>query len=171
MITNEVDQTLKWRSIEGASLYRILLESDGEVIDEKVSSESEVNVIFPQGELRWKVRAENSTQNTLYSKREILVDTIRPNTPKLIKPTDEASLDNASVEFEWQRDNIKGADERDSLFVFKDLELENLEVKAEVINSYNALLDRDETYYWFMISYDDAGNQSDMSEVYSFLTN
>jgi len=170
-VTNKTNVLLEWREIENAGVYRVQIKKNGNLISEETTSENLIDLQFPEGELTWRVRAENETQITFYSERKILIDTLAPNTPKLLKPTDNASLSLESVTFEWERNDLEGSVEKDSLFVFKDIELQELVKKEQVNISYNTILDRQETYYWFMKSYDEAGNESDESEVFSFTIN
>lgn len=170
-VTNKTNVLLEWREIENAAVYRVQIKKDGNLISEETTAENLIDLQFPEGEFIWRVRAENETQITFYSERKILIDTLSPNIPKLLEPTDNASLSLESVTFDWERDDLEGSVEIDSLFVFKDLELQE-QVKKEQVNiSYNTILDRQETYYWFMKSYDEAGNESDESEVFSFTIN
>lgn len=170
-ITNVTNQNLEWQEVDGATSYRIQVLENDVVIDEETTLDSNVQINFPQGVLKWRVRAENDTQNTFYSGRNILVDTLEPNVPKLIKPEDEASLATASVTFDWDRDEITGSNETDSLYIYQKASLEELVEKDRVINSYNTILERGETYYWLMKAFDEAGNVSNSSSVFSFSIN
>lgn len=170
-ITNNLNIDLEWREVEGATSYRLQILEENNLIKEETTASTNIIIEFPQGEFTWKVRAENETQNTFYSERSLLTDTLSPNIPKLIRPTNEATLSSETVNFEWERSDLGGSNETDSLFVYKDIGLEELVKKERVSISYNLILDREETYYWFMRSYDDAGNTSERSEVFSFTIN
>ena len=172
LITNQYAQRFKWDTISGASVYRFQLISDGVVVDEQATSSSSVNLNLPNGSFEWKVRAESNTQNTFYSERNILIDTISPNRPQLLKPEDSLSLSNNTVNFEWDDSGTNTemlSSEIDSIYVYKDMDLQEEVLRAEGINkAYSEILDRNETYYWFVISFDLAGNRSEESEVRSF---
>ncbi|MBZ9731338.1 hypothetical protein LB467_16740 [Salegentibacter sp. JZCK2] len=170
-LSNENNMTLDWGEIEQASVYRVQIIQNGQVVTETTITGTNLTIGFPEGPTTWRVRAENDSQNTAYSERSIFVDTVEPETPRLISPADEADISVPEVTFEWERNNIQGSEEIDSIFVFKDLELSELVVKERVTTSYNKTLDRDETFYWFIRSYDAAGNWGGRSEVYSFTIN
>lgn len=170
-ITNLVNITLEWQEVEGASEYRIQITENGEIIKEETTSGTTKNIEFPEGEFIWKVRAESQTQNTLYSDRTILVDKNAPITPILSSPENNSTISIPTVTFEWTRGITTGSVETDTLFIYKDIGLEELVGKQKVNNSYTTILEREETYYWFMRAYDEAGNSSAGSEVFSFSIN
>lgn len=172
LFTNQYVQEFRWDTISGSTLYRFQLVKEGVLLNEQVTSGSSLSYSLPNGRFNWKVRAENETQNTFYSERNILVDTISPNKPKTLKPEDSISLSNNTVNFEWELtgDNSEIlSPEIDSIYIYKDQDLQDLEVKAEGVNQvFSEILDRNETYYWFVISFDQAGNIGEPSEVNSF---
>lgn len=170
-ITNSNNITLEWQEVEGASEYRIQITQNGEVIKEETTSGTIKNIELPEGDLIWKVRAENQTQNTFYTGRTILVDKTAPMKPIPTSPPNNSTTSVPTVTFEWTRNSNGGTVESDSLFIFKDAALENLEEKEKVNNSYTTSLERQETYYWYMRAYDQAGNRSARSEVFSFSIN
>lgn len=170
-ITNSTVVTLEWQGVEEASDYRIRIIHNGEVIKEETTSATAINIDFPEGEFLWKVRAENETQNTFYSTRTILVERTAPNTPVLESPENNSTTSVPLITFQWSRESIAGSVESDSLFIYKDANLETLMEKQKVSNSYTTTLDRDQTYYWFMKAYDQAGNRSARSAVFSFTVN
>jgi hypothetical protein len=167
-LSKEKSITLEWEEIEEATLYRVQIIQNGQVLEEKTTMENSMTIAFPEGQSTWRVRAEIESRNTMFSERSILVDTVEPESPRLISPEDEAVLSLPDVTFEWERNNIPGSEEIDSIFVFKDLELSEMVLKERVTTSYSKTLNREETYYWFMRSYDIAGNRGEKSEVFSF---
>lgn len=171
LITNQINQNLEWQEVDDATSYRIQILENDVVVDEETSIDTEIGINFPIGDLKWRVRAENDIQNTFYSERSIFIDTLAPNTPKPLKPEDEANLATTSVTFEWERDKLVGSNEIDSLYIYQKVDLDELVEKDRVINSYNTTLDRGETYYWLMKAFDEAGNASDSSSVFSFSLN
>ncbi len=168
VLSNKNTITLNWGEIEGTILYRIQIVQDGLVVKEKTTAETHLDVTFPEGQSTWRIRAENETENTLFSERGIFVDSIEPEAPQLVKPEDKADLTVPTVFFEWNRSSIPGSEEMDSIFIYRNLELTELVKKDRVTTSYTTTLDREKTYYWFMRSYDAAGNVGDRSEVFSF---
>ncbi|MCX2839448.1 hypothetical protein OQ279_14955 [Salinimicrobium sp. MT39] len=162
------DIVLNWGEVEEATVYRVQILQNEEVVVEKTTSETHLSMDFVEGQSTWRVRAENDSRNTLYFERTVFVDTKAPESPTLLRPADKANFSLPTVTFEWDRNSVEGSEEIDSLFVFKDLELADLVVKERVTTSYATTLDREETYYWFMKSYDSAGNVGERSEVFSF---
>lgn len=167
-LANTNTLTLNWGELEGATVYRVQIVQNGEVVEERTTAEGHIELQFPEGESTWRVRAENESSNTAFSSRVIFVDTVEPQTPQLIRPEDDANLPLPDVTFEWERNATSGSEEIDSIFVFRNLELSELAVKERVTTSYNTTLERGETYYWFMRSWDTAGNRGERSEVFSF---
>ncbi len=170
-ITNKSKITLEWQEVDNAQIYRLQVLENSELKLEETNVNNSVEIDFPEGEFTWEIRAENETQNTIYTGRTILVDTTSPNTTTLLKPENNSTTSNTSLTFEWDRTPKVGSVEGDSLYIFKDVELQDLEKKARVTNSYTAILNRQKTYYWYMKSFDEAGNQSQRSEVFSFTVN
>ncbi len=170
LVTNVAGQNLQWQSIDGATLYRIQILENGTITDEQTTAATNLDVTFPEGSHTWQVRAENGTENTLYSSREILVDITNPNTPTLTKPVDEVVLTSGGVSFEWTRAAIQGSVEFDSIYVYRDVNLTDLAVKDRATSPFDATLVND-TYYWFTKAFDEAGNESPDSSVFSFTVN
>ncbi|MDC8005218.1 hypothetical protein POV27_14245 [Aureisphaera galaxeae] len=170
LAVNSATQTLQWQVVDGATLYRIQLLQNGSVVDEQTTSSTLLDVTFAEGENTWQVRAENGTENTLYSARDILIDLTAPNTPSLTAPADEAVLTTGQVSFEWTRTPISGSVETDSIYVYRDETLTDLVLKDQASAPYDATLDNN-TYYWQVQAFDEAGNQSTGSSVFSFTVN
>jgi hypothetical protein len=159
---------LNWEEIENATVYRIQILKEGQLVDEKTTAQTNFQMEMAEGEFIWRVRAENEFNTTFYSERNIFIDTEKPNTPQLLNPVDNLELSTTAVAFQWFREEINGSDEVDSLFIFKDIELNQLVEKDQVTTSHSTILERGETYYWLMKSYDAAGNIGDQSSVFSF---
>lgn len=168
---NHSDLSLNWNKVEEANLYRIQVLQDDRVVMEKTSSENKIQVQFPEGESIWRIRAENDTQNTLYSERNILVDVTAPYSPILLQPANETQFSSGSVSFQWQREAIPGSVEIDSLYIFSNSTLSEMVIKVQVNNSFSTSLEGGETYYWQMKTYDSAGNIGAGSSLFSFTIN
>ncbi len=171
IVTNQSLIPIQWEVVNDATLYRIQIidANDQTLVDEQTTTQTALVINFPDGEFIWQVRAENNTEVTSYTSQNITVDTIAPNTPSLLTPIDGAILASTQVTFTWTRDPIDGTPEKDSLYIFFDSNLLNLALSEEVTNgSFTTLLDDDTTYYWFMKAFDEAGNESEDSDVFSF---
>lgn len=172
LITNEDSLNLKWEEIPEATQYRIqILDENGEPIQSETTTETNLDIVFPEGSLQWQVRAEKDNEYTLYSSRNILVDMTAPNIPTLTTPTDEQILTDPLVSFDWTRTLIAGSVESDSIYVYRDPDLIDLVLKDEVTLPFETTLETNETYYWYMKAFDEAGNESDDSTVFSFTIN
>jgi hypothetical protein len=166
--TNRTTQNLSWQSIIGATSYQVqILDGNNSIINNQVITTTSIDYTFAQGNYNWKVRASNGTQQTLYSGRSILVDTTVPNTPILKSPNDASTTANTSINFQWNRVPILGSTEKDSIYIYTDKTLTQLKLKEEVNNSFTKILETG-TYYWFMKSFDQAGNSSEKSVLFSF---
>lgn len=171
LITNSTTQKLSWQSIIGAANYQVqVYDGNNTVINNQTITTTSLNYTFPQGNYYWRVRANNGTQQTLYSSRSILVDTTSPNTPTLTSPVDASTTTSTNVIFQWNRTPISGSIEKDSIYIYTDKALTTLQLKSEVSSSYNKILNSG-TYYWFMKAFDQAGNTSSKSTVFSFTVN
>jgi predicted secreted protein len=171
LTTKTAAQKLSWQTIIGATSYQIqILDKDNDIIKEETTSSAFINYTFDEGNHTWKVRASNGTQQTLYSSRSILVDTQAPNTPILSSPVNSNTAAAGDIEFKWSRTSIAGSAEKDSIYVYNGSALTNLNFKDEAVNPYNKTMAAG-TYYWFVKSFDAAGNESARSIVFNFTLN
>lgn len=169
--TNQLKNFLEWQEVKDASVYRVQIIENGKIIKEETVSEEHLQISFSTGDFLWKVRAENETQNTFFSQRKITIDTTSPEVPELLRPANESVLATEKVSFEWDRKESGGSKVKDSLFIFNDTALEDLVEKAQVNTGYDTTLPKEETYFWYMESFDEAGNRSGISETFSFTLN
>lgn len=169
--TNIFLQNLEWESIENASSYRLQIYEDEELIFEAATDTTNFEFSFENGEFNWRVRAETEIENTFYSENSIVVDTIKPNIAQLIAPINDTILSINSINFEWERELTLGTNVIDSIYIFDDINFENLIEKNSGTGSYNTILEREHTYYWFVRSFDEAGNESMSSKNFSFTIN
>lgn len=168
-ITNEETQTLTWEEVPGATQYRVqVLDRNGQPIQSEATTANSLEVTFPEGSLQWQVRAEKNMEFTLYSARNILVDMTAPNVPILTEPEDGEILTEPSVSFDWTRTLIAGSVESDSIYVYRDPDLTDLVLKDVVTAPFETTLESNETYYWYMEAFDEAGNMSGESGVRDF---
>jgi uncharacterized protein YegP (UPF0339 family) len=171
LITKTVAQKLSWQSIIGAIEYQVqITDSNNQVIKDGNTSSLNFDYTFTDGDYNWKVRASNGSKQTLYTSRAILVDTKAPNTPVLTSPANASTTTNTEINFQFSRTPITGSVEKDSIYVFKDNALTNLQFKDQVKSPYTKTLTTG-TYYWYAKSFDQAGNTSARSSVFSFILN
>lgn len=171
LITKNAVQKLSWQSIIGATEYQLqILDTNNEVVKEENNPATSINYTFPDGNFSWKVRASNGSKQTLYATRAIVVDTKAPNTPTLAVPADKSTTTTTSINFQYNRTPIAGSIEKDSLYVYTENALTNLKFKEQVNSPYSKTLTAG-TYFWFVKSFDQAGNTSNRSTVFSFTIN
>lgn len=171
LVTNETSQNLAWQSIIGAIGYQVqVLDANDLLIENQVVSGTSFTYQFPEGSFQWRVRATNGTQQTLYASRNILVDTTNPNTPVLTDPADNSIGTDENISFQWNRTPIAGSLEKDSIYVFTNSGLTNLQFKNQASSPFSSTLPMG-TYYWYVKAFDQAGNISNQSSVFSFTVN
>jgi hypothetical protein len=168
LITKTALQSLTWQPIIGATGYQVQIYNESNaIIGDKTITASSLSYTFTQGNFQWKVRATNGVQQTLYSARSILVDTTAPNTPALSSPANASTTTSKDISFQWNRTPILGSVEKDSIYIYTDSALTVLKQKKEANNPFATSLDLG-VYYWFVKSFDQAGNTSIQSSVFSF---
>jgi hypothetical protein len=172
--TNIASQMMHWESLQDATEYRLQIwspDTSGNLVLDEVQTEISFLHPFDEGSYTWQVRGQNSTQNTLFSSRTLLVDSTVPGTVNLLVPNDAANITETLVDFSWSRTSIKGSVEVDSIYVYENVELTSLRFKEQgVSSSYQQEL-TDNTYYWYVQSFDAAGNSNTKTAVFSFNLN
>ena len=166
--TNIKSQSLVWQTLENINEYRVQVwqpDTNGTKIKDEAITNTNYEYEFPEGNFTWQVRGETISKNTMFSSRTITVDTTAPNTPTLDLPTDNITIAaSTSTTFKWNRTDIVGTPELDSIYFYSEVTLQNLVhknrgiTKEYIKNDFSA-----GDYYWFVKSFDKAGNQSTSS--------
>lgn len=170
LIANNLEQHLSWEAVNYAKNYRLQLwkpNTGGEKVQDVLVKSTDTIISFNEGAYIWQVRAENDENSTIYSSRSILIDATAPNTPQLLTPANLDKTINRTLQFSWARENKEGSAELDSLFLFKNEALTQIAYKEKITAKLTTLILTPNTYYWFVKSYDLAGNESERSEVFS----
>lgn len=171
LTTKTAAQKLSWDAIIGATSYQVqVLDENNTLVKDQSTETTLYNFTFDEGKYTWKVRASNGTAETLYTSRSILVDTKAPSTPTPANPVNASTTTNTSINFQWNRTPISGSPEKDSLYVYTESALTKLNFKDKGTSPYNKTMTKG-TYYWFVKSFDDAGNESARSTVFNFTIN
>lgn len=173
LVTNIASQSLNWAHVLGSTSYHLRVLNQGGtnvVFEQDVSSES-VDYTFPEGIYTWQIRASNGSQNTLYTSRNILTDYTVPNTPSLVTPGNLSYVTATDAVFTWNRQALAGSTESDSIYVFTNSTLSNLYYKGSHSGTYTPLGLTRGTYYWYVRSFDAAGNAGQRSSTFSFTAN
>jgi uncharacterized protein YegP (UPF0339 family) len=171
IITKTALQKLSWDAIIGATSYQLqILDESNTLVKEQNTEAKLLNFTFDDGKYAWKVRASNGTAQTLYTTRSIVVDTKAPNTPTLSIPANASTTTSLDINFQWSRTPLTGSAEKDSIYVYTESALTNLNFKDKGNSPYSKTMVKG-TYYWFVKSFDEAGNQSARSTVFNFTIN
>ncbi|KAF2518528.1 hypothetical protein E0W68_09405 [Flavobacterium salilacus subsp. salilacus] len=173
IITNTATQNLVWQSVLGATQYNLqILDSNNNLVDEQDVTATSVSYTFSDGSYQWRVRATNGEQNTLYSSRNILIDTTVPNTPILNTPANSGNTSDNDITFSWSRTAIAGSAETDVIYIYNNSSLTDPAVyEGEETSPYTTSTLSNGTYYWYVKAFDEAGNESQQSSVFSFTIN
>ena len=174
--TNIKTHFLTWLELEGAIAYRVQVwqpdASGVQLLDQAIPTTSYAYE-FPEGDFTWQVRGETSSKNTAFSARMLTVDATIPNTPSLDVPADNSSSTvNTSINFTWNRADITGTPERDSIYFYSEVNLQTLvhknigASKQYTKNDFSA-----GAYYWFVKAFDTAGNESQSSVIRKLTVN
>lgn len=172
--TNQAAVTFSWEAVAEAVEYQIqVLDGSGAVIEDQViKEETAVELTLTEGSFKWQVRATNGDkESTLYSTRTLMIDLTKPNTPQLTTPVDGSTQGDGETTFAWERENISGSTERDSIFIYNDENQTDLYRKGiGSEKSYKTALETG-NYHWKVKSYDSAGNLSDDSNLFELIIN
>lgn len=170
--SNSKAQTLSWSSIIGATAYQLqIFDSNNTIVLDQNLATTSYTHNFLEGTFTWKVRAHNEIDNTLYTSRTILIDTTLPNVPALTEPANSSTTTSTNISFNWNRTPISGSQEYDSLYVYSNVALSNMVFKKRVTNPHSETILDNGIYYWRMKSFDEAGNQSNVSSTFNFTKN
>lgn len=173
LITNTSSQTISWQTVIGAQSYQLqITDNENAVILDETLETTSYTYSFPEGNSTFKVRASNGSVYTLYTSRIILVDQTQPNTPILTSPANNSSLMENEIPFSWTRTTVPGSIEFDSIYVYTNSGMTNLFLKERAdTNPKTINIENTGTYFWKMKAFDQAGNQSGESSVFSFILN
>lgn len=167
--TTQTKIVFEWQTILGADEYRFQLldDNDASIIYDVTTTNDTIHYTLTEGEYIWKVRAQNSSSNSLFSERNLAIDLTPPNVSIPISPLTGDTLVNPFT-LSWDADPTSSYD---SLYIYSDNTL-SIPVLAILITntSYNFTTGiSGEDYSWRLKSFDAAGNASSFSISNSFL--
>jgi hypothetical protein len=129
---------------------------------------NQLGSVIPEGEYSWGVRAANAHSSTPYSYNALFVDRTKPSKPQLSLPANHVIYPDSNILFEW----ISGTDNMmfniDTLSIYSDSLLTQTVLLIPTNTSSHVDSLGYGNYYWFVRSYDKAGNASDTSSVFKF---
>lgn len=170
--SNSLSQTFSWQDLYNADQYRFELWSPD--ISGTLSSSAVVTAsphkdsATAEGPFLWRVRAENNLGNTVYSVRNIYLDTTKPGMPNLSVPANGATITD-TVTFSWTRGSNTGSSLIDKLILSSDSTFSTIWLEDST-RTRTYLVDTLQagTYYWKVRSRDKAGNIGKYSNFRTF---
>jgi hypothetical protein len=169
--TNLQSFVFSWENLYNAEDYRFEIwqpdfTTGTNILSVVVNNCSYTYEIPTEGSFEWGVRGQNSTTNTLYSKRTLYIDKTAPNIPVLLTPHNRDSVNNTYFDFTWSRGTTSGSSIKDSLFIYSD-SLMNSPKRLKYLSSaiWSDSLGTGK-YFWRVKSFDAAGNSSEYSTLW-----
>lgn len=172
LYTNASSLIFTWTGIESADSYTFELEKVNGSGNTTVFFQEDIlsttmtidnSVIDQDAEYLWKVKAVNTSSETIFSTRSFFIDTVVPPTPSLLTPSlGEEFLVDESISFTWDFGLDPG--EIDSIItsVYEvatdDSFITIIESGAIIATNFNAIFTNVGTYYWRVRGEDEAGN-------------
>jgi hypothetical protein len=178
--TNDTLPYFQWQAMGIADSYNIIVKAGTNwntgviIIDDTTAANNYASaVVFNEGQYTWGIRAINSNSyTTSFNPRSLNIDLTDPPVPVLAAPANSSSQTAGNISFSWSRPADIGTCQSprfDSLFVFSDTAMTQLTGNFQTSNlTYQLNLSQSDTYFWYLIGYDEAGNKSDTSQIFSF---
>lgn len=167
--SNSFTQTFTWTVLSNASNYIFqVFTAAGAAVDvpQSITSNTATHTFLADGTYKWRVFAQNSTSNSPYSERTIIIDTSNPLAPTLTHPIANDTSSNP-VSLNWTSDTGVVLD---SFFVYSDSALSVLltsDTTSVHTATYSGSVGQD--YFWRVRSKDAAGNWSTYAAKRKFI--
>lgn len=184
LYTNASSLVLDWQDLANAATYsfELLNVTGGNLIVTQQSGLTNSSVTLAAGNLQqeaeylWRVKAMNSSTNTVFSDRVFYIDRTLPNTPQLTTPTNNSSTAaNQTVSFSWTMASDSGTIQSPISYV---IEFSNSSSFSSVIQttdvnttSFQQTFTVSGDYYWRVRAKDVAGNIGSNSNIFKFIVN
>jgi hypothetical protein len=162
--SNQTTQIFRWYPLSQASYYTFQLQTaaGGLIYSTDVFVDSIVISGIQQGDLQWKVRANNNNSSTPFFSRALNIDTSAPNIPILLSPNYGDSV-STPFDLTWDRGTISGSSITDSVILYSDSLITVYKKSISTSSSYSLTTIPSGTYFWRVRSVDQAGNTSGYS--------
>ena len=166
------DLTFSWLAVSGANNYQLIVKSGsnwnsattlhtfqtGSLVQQSVSS-------LVEGEYVWGVSAENNLpSSSSFTTRNFYIDTTSPPQVSLSSPLDKDTLqDSTAILFNWNRPADVGSYQSaitDHLEIYSDSLVTKIDSSSTSGSSLNYSFDFPGSYFWRIVSIDEAGNES-----------
>lgn len=156
--------TFAWQTMPNADNYVLQILSSGSTISIQSSTTTTGNYTFTsEGTYQWRVYAQNSSSNSAYSTRNIIIDVTAPSVPVPVSPVLDTITANP-IPLKWNTSSLADSSHilisTDSLFAVittKDTTIENT-ASVVTYNFYSAVIGTN--YFWKVQDVDKAGNKS-----------
>ena len=175
-ITNSNTVNFKWDILYNANHYTLVVYKDlwqgSAALNPTVVDTTFLTSTLTDGNYLWGVKAQNSTSETLYSQKSLIVDSTPPTQPVLSAPSNGSVGTSTAISFTWNSSDLTSGISQDTLKVFSDINLSTL-VKsvATAGKTTQIIFTNPAIYYWTVRSVDKAGNVSLTSSSFSFTIN
>jgi len=174
---NDNTLTFRWTQVTDASgvAYTIQVDNDADFNSPEVNVSGLTENTYTPSALvdenySWRVRAIDNAGNEggWSSAWTLLIDTIPPDIPTLISPTDGMITNDNTPTFDWS--DVAGAENYD-LLVDNDADFSSPEIQVTVsLSTYTPTAGlADENYSWKVRARDAANNLSDWSTIWTFV--
>lgn len=182
--TNNTSLILNWQALNAADSYSfelvnvtngqtIVNQQTGLTITSLTLSNS---ILQTNAQYQWKIKAINTTSQSVYSSRNFYLDTNAPNTPTNLMPTNNTSVNaNQQVDFTWSIPEDYGAIQSSISYT---IEFSTTIGFASILQSSDITSTSFQTtfvttgdYYWRVKAKDVAGNVSLASNIFKFTVN
>ena len=170
---NTTELLFSW-SYEGSSpSYRFEIRKgdweDNDIVLSKIISVDSYTATLYEGTYNWGVKIENAEGNFITD--EISIDTTAPSAPELTEPLDTEIITENTISFSWERETLNGAPiEFDSLFISDENTFSAANTTGYKVegSTTDITINDNDTYYWKVVSFDQAGNKGEFSEINEF---
>lgn len=178
---NLTDITLTWQKLANATTYSVEVynETSGILAYSfyDITATSVILNNLVDGNYEWRVKAYNSaTETSLYSARKFSVDTVNPNQPQNVTPSNNSTYQsNQQVAFTWTIAPDSGTVKSPISYEIQFSNDQNFAtiIQSSIVNSasFQQNFSTSETYYWRIYAIDDAGNLGLPSNTFKFTIN
>lgn len=175
--TNKKTFILTWDNIQAATMYSLEVDKtiNGITTTELVVGDLNVNsyslnssILTEDAMYVWKIKAMNENSETLFSTRNIFIDTQIPNKSILTTPVNNGTISFAT-DFIWNIENDSGEVQSplsSILEIAKDVNFtDKILTKSTSLTSEQYVFSSKGDYYWRVKITDTAGNESVLNEI------
>jgi predicted secreted protein len=161
--------SFSWYPISSVSYYTFELRtSAGGLVYSTNTSDDSISLSgLVEGDYIWKVRASNDHSSTLFSSRNLYIDTTSPNTPVLLTPSYADSI-SSGTSFTWDRGTVSGSAIADSFIIYSDSLNTISQIHVCTVPNYTIGTLSAGRYFWRVRSVDAAYNVSAYSSTGKF---